>query len=217
MFYLASSSFAELIASTFLCPFEALRIQSVSHGKQRFQEEYRLKKLKLDPLSSNIAEKVAVIPAKNTLGSLFQGLFPILLKQIPYTMTQLTVFSLLVDAIYSPTALSKFPGRPWYALNKEELSTQAQLGVTVGCGCIAGVASAVASHPSDTILTKINIDRIEGEGSMKASFRIANKLGMRGVWTGLPTRCGMVGLLSSGMFLVYDSVKVAVGLPTSGK
>jgi solute carrier family 25 phosphate transporter 3 len=36
------------------------------------------------------------------------------------------------------------------------------------------------------------------------------------VWTGLGTRCVMVATLSAGMFLIYDTVKLACGLPTSG-
>jgi solute carrier family 25 phosphate transporter 3 len=44
---------------------------------------------------------------------------------------------------------------------------------------------------------------------------ILRTLGWRGVWLGLGTRCVMVGSLSAVMFLVYDTVKVMCGLPTS--
>jgi len=44
---------------------------------------------------------------------------------------------------------------------------------------------------------------------------ILRTLGWRGVWLGLGTRCVMVGSLSAVMFLIYDSVKVLCGLPTS--
>jgi solute carrier family 25 phosphate transporter 3 len=49
----------------------------------------------------------------------------------------------------------------------------------------------------------------------QATKQIVGELGFMGLWKGLGTRCFMVGALSAGMFLVYDSVKVAVGLPTS--
>jgi solute carrier family 25 phosphate transporter 3 len=46
--------------------------------------------------------------------------------------------------------------------------------------------------------------------------KIMGELGMKGIWAGIGTRVFMVGTLSASMFLIYDSVKVLVGLPTTG-
>ena len=143
----------------------------------------------------------------------------LLAKQLPYTVTQLTVFSKLNDVIYDQ--LPKYTSKK----SKSDLSTSQQLGISLSCGIVAGVASAITSHPADTILSRINMEakkQLHAGGGVKnnvsnwqATQQIVGELGFKGLWKGLGTRCFMVGLLSAGMFLIYDSVKVMCGLPTS--
>jgi len=108
---------------------------------------------------------------------------------------------------------------PTYGITKADLSTAGQLGVSVGCGVVAGVTSAIASHPADTILSRINmIAKTSKPGAPVKQATISGivqEIGFKGLWLGLGTRCLMVGLLSAKMFLIYDSVKVLCGLPTT--
>lgn len=152
--------------------------------------------------------------------SFYRGLGPILLKQVPYTLTQLTAFSLLVDVAYHQV----LPGT--FQKQKEDLSSAQQLAVSIGCGATAGVISSIFSHPGDTILSRINMGRKQamqtgGGGGDKAKAAIPTvrsvlaDIGFRGLWKSVGTRCVMTGVLSAGMFLIYDSSRLLLGLPTA--
>jgi len=157
--------------------------------------------------------------AEEGFNGYYKGLGILLAKQLPYTVTQLTVCSKLNDVFYDQ--LPKYTNKQ----SKSDLSTGQQLTVSVFCGVLAGVASAIASHPPDTILSRINMEAKKqihaGVGikhkisNWQATKQIVGELGFMGLWKGLSTRCFMVGVLSAGMFLIYDSVKVICGLPTS--
>jgi len=195
--YLASSAAAEFIGTVCLCPWEALRIRNVS------QPDF----------ANNFAAGMTRMFREEGLYGFYKGLGPIMFKQIPYTVTQLTVFTKSVDWTYNKL-LPKYGG-----ITKKDLSTTGQLGVSLGCGVIAGVASAIASHPADTILSRINmIAKTSKPGAPVKRATVASiyqEIGFRGLWLGLGTRCLMVGLLSAKMFLIYDSLKVLCGLPTT--
>jgi len=189
--YMASSALGEAVASAFLCPWEAIRIRMVNnpttYGKM------------------NVFAGLQMIASQEGIyGGFFRGLVPILAKQVPYTMTQLTVFSFAADYFYRSLL-------PSYGKSKNDLNTTQQLSVSITCGVLAGLASAVASHPADTLLSLINKSK-----EKQTLSGIMKQVGFRGLWLGLGPRCFMVSLLSAGMFLVYDGVKVAVGLPTTG-
>mmetsp|Transcript_6363 Transcript_6363/g.8850 ORF Transcript_6363/g.8850 Transcript_6363/m.8850 type:complete len:326 (+) Transcript_6363:205-1182(+) len=200
--YVSSSSLAEGIASVALSPFEALRIRNVA------RPDY----------CKNMMDGLSRMYAEEGFNGYYKGLPMLLAKQLPYTVTQLTVFSLLNDVFYEQ--LPKYSSKN----SKSDLSTSQQLTVSLACGIVAGVASAIASHPADTVLSRINMENkkaihagavVKSTSNWQATKNIVGELGFKGLWKGLGTRCFMVGLLSAGMFLIYDSVKVMCGLPTS--
>lgn len=132
---LLGSAMAETVASTVLCPFEALRIRMVNNP-----ETYR----------SMIGSTGHVIKHEG-FGAMYRALPSILLKQIPYSMTQLSAFSLLNQYTYD-WAVPKFLGK-----KKSDLPAPAVLGVSLGLGTVAGFLSAIASHPPDTLLTMVGV------------------------------------------------------------
>jgi len=203
-----ASAAAECVASAVLCPWEAVRIEAVS---------------KTSHLERGTLSIFSTIYKRGGIGSFYVGLLPILLKQVPYTVTQLTVFSESVGWFYS-TGLKKITGDE--NISKEKLPQYQQLAVSLIFGVLAGVTSSIVSHPADTVLTKINIalkKQIAAEemgqprGSRPTVSAIVKELGFRGLWLGVGTRCVFTGALSAIMFLIYDSVKLAAGLPTSSK
>ena len=99
---------------------------------------------------------------------------------------------------------------------KEAYNTLQQTGVSFLGGYIAGVGCAVVSHPADVMVSKLNADRKPGEGAMTAVGRIYQNIGFKGLWNGLPVRIVMIGTLTAFQWLVYDSFKVYLGLPTTG-
>lgn len=99
---------------------------------------------------------------------------------------------------------------------KEYYNGFQQLGVAFLGGYIAGIGAAVASHPADVMVSKLNSDRKAGESAGKAISRIYGNIGFKGLWNGLPMRIVMIGSLTAFQWLIYDSFKVALGLPTTG-
>lgn len=57
---------------------------------------------------------------------------------------------------------------------------------------------------------------LAGESAGKAMSRIYGNIGFSGLWNGLPVRIVMIGTLTAFQWLIYDSFKVYLGLPTTG-
>jgi solute carrier family 25 phosphate transporter 3 len=207
--YLGASASAEFLADILLCPFEAIKV--------RMQTT-------LPPYASNLREGWSKITAKEGIAGLYKGITPLWGRQIPYTMCKFASFEETVKLIYRQL------GQP-----KESYGKVAQTGVSFLAGYIAGIACAVVSHPADVMVSKLNADRQPGESAGRAMSRIYGNIGFSGLWNGLPTRIVMIGtLVSISLFsfsgnsanrffpqtafqwLIYDSFKVYLGLPTTG-
>jgi len=188
--YLGASATAEFIADIFLCPCEAIKV--------RMQTT-------IPPYASNLREGWSKVVAKNGVAGLYSGIVPLWGRQIPYTMVKFSSFEAAVSQIYK-----QLGG------NKEDYGTLAQTGVSFLGGYIAGIGCAAVSHPADVMVSKLNSDRQPGEGAGKAMSRIYGNIGFKGLWNGLPVRIVMIGTLTAFQWLIYDSFKVALGLPTTG-
>ena len=94
-----------------------------------------------------------------------------------------------------------------------DLSDGQNIGISLASGVIAGVASAIISHPADTLLSKVNKKGAGGEGSMvKRIATIASETGFVNLCTvGLVPRCFMIGTLTAGQFGIFDTVMNALG------
>ena len=97
-----------------------------------------------------------------------------------------------------------------------EMSPLQQISVSFTGGYLAGILCAIVSHPADVMVSKINSERKSGESMMDASKRIYKVIGFNGLWNGLMVRIVMIGTLTSFQWLIYDSFKVKIGLPTTG-
>lgn len=188
--FLAASASAEFLADIALCPLEAIKVRMQTTNP---------------PFARNLREGWSKVVAQEGIGGLYKGLYPLWARQIPYTMVKFATFEATVSQIYS------FLGGP-----KESYSGLQQTGVSFLGGYIAGVGCAVVSHPADVMVSKLNSDRKAGEGAGQAISRIYGNIGFRGLWNGLPTRIFMIGTLTAFQWLIYDSFKVSLGLPTTG-
>ncbi|KAI5202154.1 hypothetical protein E4T42_05293 [Aureobasidium subglaciale] len=188
--YLGASATAEAIADLFLCPLEAIKV--------RMQTT-------LPPFANTLREGWSKVVAQEGVAGLYKGLYPLWARQIPYTMVKFATFESAVGQIY------KQLGKP-----KESYGTLAQTGVSFLGGYIAGIGCAVVSHPADVMVSKLNSDRKAGESAGAAVSRIYSQIGFRGLWSGVGLRIGMIGTLTAFQWLIYDSFKVSVGLPTTG-
>lgn len=188
--FLAASASAEFLADIALCPLEAIKVRMQTTNP---------------PFARNLREGWSKVVAQEGIGGLYKGLYPLWARQIPYTMVKFATFEATVSQIYS------FLGKP-----KESYSGLQQTGVSFLGGYIAGVGCAVVSHLADVMVSKLNSDRKAGEGAGQAISRIYGNIGFRGLWNGLPTRIFMIGTLTAFQWLIYDSFKVSLGLPTTG-
>ncbi|SCV99915.1 LAFE_0B05336g1_1 [Lachancea fermentati] len=190
LIYLGASASAEFIADVFLCPLEAIKVKQQTT---------------LPPFCRNFVDGWRKIVANEGVAGLYKGLTPLWCRQIPYTMCKFTSFERIVEAIYA-----RLP-KP-----KEQMTQMAQIGVSFVGGYLAGILCAVVSHPADVMVSKVNSDRKAGESMMAATSRIYSKIGFAGLWNGLPVRIVMIGTLTSFQWLIYDSFKAYIGLPTTG-
>lgn len=184
--YIVAAACAEFIADVFLCPLEAVRIRQVS-----------------DPeFADSLASGFAKMFRTEGIGGFYNGFLPILGKQIPYTCAKFLVQGTAADTIYA--SMGKTPA---------EVSGTTALGVSLSSGIIAGVASAIISHPADTLLSKVNKAGAGGDGPLMSRLaNIAKEVGFVKLCTvGLPARCVMIGTLTAGQFGIYDTVMGALG------
>ena len=131
--YLAASASAEFLADIALCPFEAIKV--------RMQTT-------IPPFASTLREGWGKVTAKEGIGGLYKGLYPLWGRQIPYTMVKFATFETTVNYIYATL------GKP-----KETYNSLQQTGVSFLGGYIAGIGCAVISHPADVMVSKLNADR----------------------------------------------------------
>lgn len=203
--YIASSAVSELFADLTLAPHEAVRIRLVADPK----------------FAPNMFSGLSRMMAEEGWRSWYKGLPPLWLKQIPYTAVQLTVFEKVLEWVYSSLP------RP-----KNEYSKSSQLAVSLSAAAVAGVASGIVSHPADTVLSKINRGFKEAashhepaatvgkssDGMWKATFDLLRQSYVKGeTWLGLGPRLGMMTIMVSLQLVIYDSVKIMLGLGSSGQ
>ncbi|KAI9310912.1 mitochondrial carrier domain-containing protein [Dichotomocladium elegans] len=190
--YLGASASAEFVADIFLCPWEALKV--------RMQTSY-------PPYARTGAEGFIKLKTAEGLKGFYKGIVPLWGRQIPYTMMKFASFETTVEMIYK-TFLTK---------PKREYNKLQQLGVSFAGGYIAGILCATVSHPADVLVSKLNNLPQAGPGkSQPGIVELAKDLGWKGVWRGLGPRIIMIGTLTGLQWLIYDTFKVYVGLPTTG-
>ncbi|CAG8956828.1 hypothetical protein HYFRA_00011217 [Hymenoscyphus fraxineus] len=188
--FLGASASAEFLADIALCPFEAVKV--------RMQTS-------VPPFAQTMREGLSKVIKQEGYAGLYKGLYPLWGRQIPYTMCKFAFFEETVSAIY------RYLGH-----SKSHYTSLQQTGVSFLGGYIAGIGCATVSHPADVMVSKLNSDRKPGEGAGQAMKRIYGKIGFVGLWNGLPTRILMIGTLTAFQWLIYDSFKVGLGLPTTG-
>ena len=192
---------AGAVATFFTCfaitPFEAVRIRMVECPNY----------------AESFAGAVGRYLREGGVASLYDGLIPLMIRQILFGMVKFLVFDTCADAILAALP----PG----AADQAAVS----LFVSLLSGAIAGVASAIISQPADVVLSKV----AQGEGSsnfvgklpgtvnqlallQRTAQSITREYGLAGLYLGLPSRCLWSGAIIAGQFFLYDLFKQALHL-----
>uniref|UniRef100_A0A672PZL9 Solute carrier family 25 member 3 n=1 Tax=Sinocyclocheilus grahami TaxID=75366 RepID=A0A672PZL9_SINGR len=122
----------------------------------------------------------------------YKGVYPLWLRQIPYTMMTFACFERTVETLYKYIV-----PKPRSECSKRD----------VPFSMISGVFCAVVSHPADSVVSVLNKEK----GS--SAVEVVKRLGPAGVWKGLFARIIMIGTLTALQCFIYNSVKVYFHLP----
>ncbi|KAF2482358.1 mitochondrial carrier domain-containing protein [Neohortaea acidophila] len=188
--YLAGSASAEFFADIGLCPFEAVKVRNQTTMPAPYKGAF---------------DGISKIIAAEGFAGLYKGINPLWGRQIPYTMMKFASFETIVEMIYN-----YLPG------TKNDYGKGAQTAVAFSGGYVAGILCAIVSHPADVMVSKLNANRQAGESFGAATSRIYKDIGFGGLWNGLPVRIVMIGTLTGLQWMIYDSFKIFMGLPTTG-
>jgi solute carrier family 25 phosphate transporter 3 len=152
-----------------------------------------------------IQEGIKILKQEGTKG-FTRGLNPMMLKQIPYTVTKNVSFDLFTRFFYSTL-------RQGGVVNT---SHAIKFKISLVSAAIASVLSSLTSQPGDTILSL----SCAHDGDCKTSD-ISRKIlcsdrGILGFFVGTKTRLLHVGVIVTIQLLIYDYMKRVCGIPATG-
>jgi solute carrier family 25 phosphate transporter 3 len=200
--FMIAGACAELIGSSFLCPFEAARIRMVVNPG----------------FAPGAVSCIKKIIDEESVGSLFKGLPAILAKQIPYTVVQLSTFEFLTSSVYQ--YLSSID------IDSGEIGQYKYL-ISASAALVAAVLSSLASQPGDSLLSAVNksarsakIVNAEGvqvtQGTLELMAATVKELGPRGLFKGTKARLLHMITIVVTQLLVYDFIKQLCGIAATG-
>jgi solute carrier family 25 phosphate transporter 3 len=179
---LLASGTASILGSFILCPFETVRIRSV------YQPDF----------APNIVAVLKRLIKEEGISSLFSAVPAFLLKEIPFAMAKFTVCDLSTAWMYD-----QFPAA------REDL--QLSLLVSLLGGTLGGCCAAVVSNPADVTISEMKKTKAD-LGPRGAATIVLERGGPAALFTGLPLRLIFYSLIVSLQFLVYDAVRIALGI-----
>ena len=125
---------------------------------------------------------------------------PLLFKEIPFAMAKFSVFAVATDLLYEA-----FPAA------KEDI--QLSLLVSLAGGIIGGLFAAIVSNPGDATISEMKKAKSD-KGAWETASGLIENGGIASLFRGLPLRMGFYPLLVSLQFLVYDAVRLSLGVGT---
>jgi solute carrier family 25 (mitochondrial phosphate transporter), member 3 len=185
--YLIASVIAGAAASIVLCPLERTRIRLVT-----------------DPdFATNLLTGIPLLVKESGVRSLFSGFPAMLSKQVPYTLGKQVSFDEVAKYLYNAVET------PFNAFTELQVSFTSALS--------ASIVACVLSQPGDVILTATYKER----GATPVDFcsvteAVYDRQGIRGFYSGLTARFIQVGAIITSQLLLYDYVKLGLGLPATG-
>ena len=115
-------------------------------------------------------------------------------------MAKFTIFDLTTEWLYET-----FPAA------KEDI--QLSLLVSLVGGTIGGIFAAVVSNPADATISEMKKSKND-IGAVEAANTILKRAGPAGLFKGLQLRFFFYSILVSVQFLLYDAVRIGLGIGT---
>jgi len=180
-------------------------------------------RMQTDASTAGMVHTLVHIARDEGVGALFHGLKPIMMRQLPYTVTKLVAYELC------STALIAAARRLVRARGEADDAPPPPLlrpAIVLFSGILAGAAAAVVSQPADVLLTRICASTsiakcsLDAAGSFRDQVAELARGGLREAYAGLGPRLAMVSAMTSVQFLLYDWVRCQLqcegALPTKG-
>jgi len=183
--YMGSAAIAEFFADVLLTPLEATRIRLVSDRTY----------------AKGFVAGFTRMAKEGGLREFYAGFIPILFKQIPFALGQFTVNEWCHEIVNKRISEEQ----------QKNLSGVAKGGITLGCGIVAGIAASLLSQPADTLLSAVNKQRGAKGSIFTRLATLSKEMGVRGLFSGSLPRMVMTATLVSGQFVLYGSIKDALG------
>jgi len=199
IYYAMCSGSAEFFADLLLCPWETVKIKVQTVGIDSWL------KGESNGYANGLIDGTQKVMAEEGMAGFFGILRPLWARQIPYTIIKFVAFEDFIRRIYGFTESSLGKTRDDY--NKTQ-----QLGFTFLAGYGAGIFCGAVSHPADTMASLVAKSPQAGLGEL-----YQGNGGFNGLWKGFGARVFMIGTLTGLQWFIYDSTKVAFGLPSGGK
>lgn len=130
--------------------------------------------------------------------SLFSAVPPFLVKELPFAMAKFSVFTVITRYLYDT-----FPAA------QEDI--QLSLLVSLAGGVLGGAAAAVVSNPADATISEMKKARSDMT-PISAAKGLIEKGGYANLMRGLPIRLAFYPMLVAMQFLVYDAVRIYLGV-----
>lgn len=186
--FLLASVVAGAVASAILCPMEEARIKMV--GDSTWSHE-------------NTLSGIIRLVREGGLLSTFAGLPAMLSKQVPYTMSKQVSFDLFAKFFYGLAA---------HLALKGDLKWM----ISIASAFCASVLACLGSQPGDMILTATYKGH-DGNNDILSIIRsIYQTHGLGGFYFGLQARLMHVASIITSQLVLYDIIKLALGLPATG-
>jgi len=180
-----------LAASLVLCPMEVIRIRMVAEPNYTS--------------GGWIGGGFKILRTEGVHG-FSKGVNPMILKQVPYTVTKNVSFDMITKFFYSTLKNS----------GVASVSTTMKFMIPLVSAAIASVLSSLTSQPGDTILSL----SCAHDGDYKTRDISRNILrsdrGIAGFFVGTKTRLLHVGIIVTIQLLIYDYVKRLCGIGATG-
>ncbi|GMH96304.1 hypothetical protein TrVE_jg3717 [Triparma verrucosa] len=205
-----ASGIGAFVGAFVIAPFETVRIRMVSDSS----------------FPSSFPKALARIVDGEGVGALFNAVPAFWLKEIPFAVAKFGVFDFTTNYIYD-----------LYPVAREDLKLS--LAVSLFGGCVGGIAAAIISNPADCTISEMKKKRpavaevnfetgelltaaecaeqecvLEQEkvGPVQAATVLYERNGINAFFTGWSVRIVFYSLVVSLQFLLYDSIRVALGV-----
>mmetsp|Transcript_35538 Transcript_35538/g.82505 ORF Transcript_35538/g.82505 Transcript_35538/m.82505 type:complete len:218 (+) Transcript_35538:3304-3957(+) len=140
----------------------------------------------------------SIFEQEEGVGAFFDSVPVFLLKEIPFACAKFAVFDITTEQLYDA-----FPAA------REDL--QLSLLITLAAGTFGGIIAAIVSNPADCTISELKKSATDISPTDAANL-IIERGGLLALFKGLTLRMAFYSLMVGGQFLLYDTIRFALGV-----